>query len=125
MKTITIDVTQEDIDKGVCKDTAKCAIARAFGRMLDGESIQVGSYSIALYNHSVALNLPEEASEFVKSFDKYKGTFVKPFSFQLDMSDELYARLFGDLNKDKLVDDAACIPPTPVRDKISESVPQI
>lgn len=134
MKTITIDVTQEDIDKGVCGDVLSCAIARAFSRITDGLLCFVKNYSVSLPFPSDVIRteipLPLKAVDFIDTFDgrkiHIKNRFntksrVKPFSFQLDMSDELYAQLFVPTTvmptTNKLDETSPYVLPTPVGDK--------
>lgn len=78
----TINVTQEDIDKGVCGEALLCALARAMSRYFK-RLVYVRSqtyYVVGLYHK----RLPQVAIKFVCRFDNEPKS-VKPFSFQIEV----------------------------------------
>ena len=77
-KTITVNVTQEDIDEGQERECESCPIALAVRRLLNcGVTVHE---AICLFGakHGVCA-LADEPFAFVKAFDA--GLPVKPFSF--------------------------------------------
>jgi hypothetical protein len=94
-KTYTIEVTQEDIDNGVAWECGKCPVALAAKRVLPFKphvrslaiyrkrrqqpSWRYGWYYIKVF----AVDLPQEARDFISDFDH--GVFVTPFSFQVEV----------------------------------------
>lgn len=87
----TIQVTQDDIDKGVKNNTKFCPIARAMVRTLglDGvDDIFVG-YTVAEVQYAtdgpleyLECPLPTEAKDFIEQFDT--DHTVEPFEFEVD-----------------------------------------
>ena len=87
MKTVTIEVTQEDIDQGVPSHAHKCAVARAMSRSVDG------AYSLCSFwgIHNPAGRGPcvhtakhdEAVTKFIQDFDN--GKPVKPFTFTIEV----------------------------------------
>jgi hypothetical protein len=88
MATITVDVTQEDIDGGERGDCKKCPIARALART-KGQSPEVSDFEVSQfriqYQREGRMLLPEEAQIFVRRFDNKRP--VSPFSFTLEVPD--------------------------------------
>lgn len=82
MPRITLEVTQEDIDKGRQEDGEACAIACTLKRFgykhvnVDGETIWLGGVK--------DYELPKKAQKFIDKFDEDKSS-VKPFSFKMTM----------------------------------------
>lgn len=78
---IEINVTQEDINKGIKSDCSKCPIALAANRVIPNGALAVGGASITYWNEKEAISilLPEIALKFIRDFDS--GRKVKPFSF--------------------------------------------
>lgn len=93
MKT-TINVTREHIkegERGVCNH---CPVALAI------ESVCAPRTSVSVSNRAVVLigaaatirkTLPYEVQDFIKDFDTFEK--VRPFSFDLDIPDELLAEV--------------------------------
>ena len=83
MEKLKVEVTQDDIDRGVRHEPSECAIARAVGRaaMSDGR-INVGVSWVYCDAYLSWANLPKTARTFVERFDS--GDDVKPFSFELE-----------------------------------------
>ena len=87
MATIHVEVTQEDIERGIPEDGACCPIAHAFRRAwgrkiefaVDYASIEI----YALCNHSA--ELPKEAKEFIDAFDNARD--VHPIAFDVTVPD--------------------------------------
>lgn len=85
-----VEVTQEDISKGVPAQPFSCPIARAFMRG-HGKRVSVGPEGIEIYQCAEGplgefktFNLPSVAQEFVSRFDSRKP--VEPFWFYLDVT---------------------------------------
>lgn len=74
---ITVEVTQEDIDKGTCVDPWTCAIALALNRAAGTSSCSVGLSDATV--EGVDWVLPAEVGEFITAFDQREP--VKPFTF--------------------------------------------
>lgn len=78
-----IQVTKEDIEKGARYMCRACPIALA--------TLRTGVFSAVVYQDSISISfsgegfkyfsLPENAIDFIKSFDSHQP--VKPFSFEL------------------------------------------
>lgn len=101
MKTVTIEVTQEDIDNGQKCSTSLCPIALASARCFANAGVMdtrlsdapmVSVKSICMWHKGenwtktfMAIKLPQEASTFITDFDK--GKEVVPFSFTLTFED--------------------------------------
>ena len=96
-KTLVLEVTQEDIDKGIAEDCEKCPIALALIRALkaknvkfgpvsvDGEHIEV--YESPLGNYE-SYRVNEKIGKFVEDFDT--GKPVLPFSVELEWLEPYY-----------------------------------
>lgn len=96
MKTITLNVTQADIDKARIEikneamPSVACPIAQALQREFpDAAEIAVGMDSGTIdMRHSPEVyefNLPREAKRFIRTFDH--KAHVKPITFELDLVD--------------------------------------
>lgn len=90
---ITIDVTQECIDKGIQEDVAYCPIALAIrGIMPPGTEICVlhEDVSIEKFREDEYIflkgNFPLEITNFISAFDS--GYQVEPFSFELELTED-------------------------------------
>lgn len=81
MKTITIEVTQEDIDKGKQGSCGRCPIALAAYRVMEGSFLVLPYAIFRLEGKSISL--PDSAIEFIGLFDS--GMPVKPFSFTIEI----------------------------------------
>lgn len=87
---ITIDVTQECIDKGIQEDVAYCPIALAIRKVKPNTEISVLSedVTIDIFDPEYFFlkgNLPPQASNFIYAFDG--GYLVEPFSFELELTE--------------------------------------
>lgn len=85
-----VDVTQEDIDKGIKHDAACCPIALAFRRLYP--FCMAGVYNLFFCDQDgiaiMKAPLEPEAVEFIKDFDC--GKPIQPFSFTFNLNyDEL------------------------------------
>lgn len=77
---IRIEVTREDIDKGVPGDPCRCPIALAAGRRFGGNpSVTYREIWKSLEGHERLGKLPPEAVEFATNFDEHLP--VEPMSF--------------------------------------------
>jgi len=86
MKTLTIEVTQEDIDKGCRASPWSCPVALALERA-NGKQYSVGtkSFNERFKYYEDSLNLPEHVQDFILRFDTSKP--VQPFSFQINIEE--------------------------------------
>jgi hypothetical protein len=83
MSIITIEVTQEDIDKGIRSRSDDCAVARALKRQLRTYDVSVSALGVMI--HGESYKAPVGLATFVRDFDKDKS-LVFPTEFLLDMS---------------------------------------
>lgn len=85
---ITVNVTQEDIDKGKRGSCADCPIALAAIRALGTDEVRVTSDAIYWMGLSVLRHapIPEAGWMFIGGFDG--GEKVHPFSFEIQPKDE-------------------------------------
>lgn len=89
MTLLDVEVTAEDIAKGVKEDCGACPVALALRRaglgraMVDGTSI---SWSFGVSGGG-DVECPCHVAEFIESFDE--GDDVEPFSFQLTLEGEV------------------------------------
>jgi len=81
MKTL-IEVTAEDIAKGIPKVCAACPVALAIKRVT-GRGASVMQLYIGFHDGSGWIDSPREVLPFVRAFDNEQP--VKPFSFELDV----------------------------------------
>lgn len=86
----TIEVTQEDINKGQQSSCAKCPIALALARAFPGRETLAGVFYLFIYNLKgetiFQAITPQEVVHFMNSFDV--GKEVVPFSFTVDFAIE-------------------------------------
>lgn len=90
MTTITVSVTQEDIDNGSRCSSSGCAFALALLRVLpEGTVLAVGVRQAVI--NTRPLDLPETVKEFTFKFDMAPdtGEVVEPTEFELDLGDIL------------------------------------
>lgn len=89
MPKITVEVTQQDISKGIERSSCGCPIALALLRSAPGYSFDVGSiavyigYSGRRISYSRGAVLPKKAKDFILKFDS--NIRVEPFKFELDI----------------------------------------
>jgi hypothetical protein len=83
VKTITVNVTQEDIEKGVQKDCGDCPLALALRREL-ATFVAVGNAARGweAWENGNIYELSQAAISFVKQFDA--GLPVEPSTFRLE-----------------------------------------
>lgn len=96
MRTVTIEVTQDDIDNGVQDDRCECPVAMAMTRMFRGKKVTVWWEHVTI-GISPSFDLPEEVSEFIIAFDKVTDRneldpdelklVSSPFSFNIEVDD--------------------------------------
>ena len=84
MRTVRVDVTQEDIDKGLRGNAFSCPIARAIDRLAVCDCVEVGDDEIYLDAQGVPMS--HEALCFVSDFDS--GNMVEPFHFDLALPEQ-------------------------------------
>lgn len=112
MAEITIEVTQDDIDKGCTGSAMRCPVYLAMRRAFplpQFPELSVWSYGVSflgkhvrdsyvpndswLYDGVVAHS--PEVKAWIELFDTEKPRKVKPFSFALDVPDDLLAQVTG------------------------------
>ena len=80
-----INVTQEDIDRGIPQCALSCPVARAVRAAFPTALYATATHMfISILNDTNTFqhwNTPESVSEFVKTFDNLQD--VQPFSFEL------------------------------------------
>lgn len=86
MKTITVEVTQADIDAGLRGNCAKCPVALALNRATGEEWLVYEEYAIRNCDH-LDVPLPGECQSFVERFDEPEEDDVPiaPFSFTIEV----------------------------------------
>lgn len=81
-KTITVNVTQEDIETGIANDCLHCPIALAISRELPSSFPKVRNSNAGLLGRfSGWADLPVQAQTFIELFDA--GQSVAPITFDL------------------------------------------
>jgi len=103
---LKINVTQEDIDKGIQSDSMKCPLAIAIQKELDKNNIKrIVSVNISFFmlitpdiNKSDVFSNTKEMKKFVSSYDSIiqkeyfhyanKHAIIHPFNFQIEIPDE-------------------------------------
>ncbi len=75
---MTINVTQDDIDKGLRRSWKECPVARAITR-ITGEVTIVGIGCIS--TNEGLFSAPQVVKDFVRKFDLLEE--VQPFTFEL------------------------------------------
>ena len=91
----TVNVTQEDIDKGVQNDCFSCPIGLALHKLFPKNIYRIYNHYINFffpgqYNNpkflstSKSFDLPLEAKIFITNFDSNTND-VKPFSFEIEI----------------------------------------
>lgn len=99
MRTITINVTQEDIDNGEVGNPKSCPVALAVKKVVKADLILVDSIYLTLLWDSKRFLffrkagaektrvLPEKAKRFIRNFDAFGNSdkYVKPFSFEIEI----------------------------------------
>lgn len=86
--TYTIEVTQEDIEKGFQRQPFECAVALACYRAI-GDQVEVAPTFITCGQlpNGWHVSTTPEVKKFIEDFDIHKG-FVQPFSFSIDIPEE-------------------------------------
>jgi hypothetical protein len=91
MALLHIDVTTEDIERGIRGDSRSCPVTLALRRALslgtwDDELVAVGDEEILIGTQY--LPTPDTVAEFIGYFDRNAMTHVHPFGFVLDFPDD-------------------------------------
>lgn len=88
MITLTVDVTEDDIAKGVRCDGSRCPLQRAISRAYElppGHSLYVRDESVLINGDNlgfITLPLPEKAIGFAKGFDS--GLCMSALQFKME-----------------------------------------
>ena len=85
-KTITVDVTEEDIKNGVRQNGFMCPIACALKRHKQDEYDPIWAGALHLRIGKFKGETPDDAFYFIDNFDK--GLPVTPFSFTLEVEED-------------------------------------
>ena len=82
---MTICVTQDDIDRGLQGSARYCPIARALKRQTHGKDVSCGTTSTVYHSHGVkyVAKLDDEASIFIREFDRWVDPTVEPCTIEL------------------------------------------
>jgi hypothetical protein len=83
MPTLTVQVTQEDIDKGDRLNNWRCPLCRALWRATREKWVVEQTTCFPLSNRNAFIPLPAEAIKFISTFDQ--TGCGEPFEFQLEM----------------------------------------
>jgi hypothetical protein len=83
-RTVTVEVTAEDIEQGMPGVTDACALALAI-RRVTGEPFLVGAHGFGISEDEDDddIALPVHVVEFRREYDR--GNEVTPFSFTLEL----------------------------------------
>lgn len=80
--TITVEVTQDDIDHGRRMECKHCPVAIAVCRIPGCENYQVGTRYVRR-SCGIGILMPPEAISFIRDFDCQQP--VKPLTFELEI----------------------------------------
>jgi hypothetical protein len=80
MRTVTVNVTQEDIDRRRPRSQCGCPLATAISRAV-GEPMAVFNTDVGPQAGGYYVNLPPDAFDFRRAFDA--GRAVRPIAFPL------------------------------------------
>ena len=85
-----MQVTEEDIIKGVPNHKCRCPIALAIKRAgFENNEVYVGKKYLMIEHYRQ--ELPKEAQDFVKTFDGHMGgQLVEPFEFKIFCDSKIY-----------------------------------
>jgi len=91
MSTITIQVTQEDIDEGMRSRSDDCAIVKALKRQLHTYDVSVSALSVII--HGQTYKSSQGIADFVHNFDRDKR-LVFPQELLLDTTETVTYPVF-------------------------------
>lgn len=80
---IKIEVTQEDIDKGIQASCHLCPVAIAAQRTIHDSQIQISSSCLYKIQSFYSCKLPTVVRQFICDFDC--GNSVQPFTFEIEI----------------------------------------
>jgi len=90
MRTVVVEVTAEDIEKGEKEECERCPIACALLRsagtaraFVDGSEMAAGDWEGMFPEIAQRVPMPPDAAEFVADFDE--GRIVEPFTFTVEL----------------------------------------
>jgi hypothetical protein len=90
MTAVTITVTQDDIDKGDPQTASSCPISLAMVRAGLSKPWVFETYAtIGTGPRRTDVCLPSAACHFISNFDFHGECCVAPFTFDLDVPDDL------------------------------------
>ena len=82
MRTITVEVTQDDIDQGRRRSSCECPVALAVKRATGAEWVIVGCSSVDIGDNKQPFRLPDDARQFISNYDL--GFRPEPITFTLE-----------------------------------------
>jgi hypothetical protein len=90
VREITVDVTAEDIASGKRGSRWECPFVLAVKRVLETEGVESGNYFMFIGDPisdapRLVVDLPDEVSEFIMSFDRKGFMGVSPRSFVVNL----------------------------------------
>lgn len=86
--TVEVNVTQEDINKGVRQNGSSCAIARRLTK-LGFEDVNVGgSDDMHIGEEELVVSEPVTVDRFIERFDENRKS-VKPFKFHIKVPESV------------------------------------
>ena len=81
-ETVTINVTEEDIQAGIVFDPCNCPVARALRRAFRRKIVSAGEGLLTIGKRGkISWYTPSAVRAFISDFDA--GSTVKPFKFEL------------------------------------------
>lgn len=84
MKTITVHVTQADIDAGKPWNPCECPVALAVKRATRRQRVEVREMGrVIRFFRDKTVRAPKCVADFVENFDGAERFAVKPFSFTI------------------------------------------
>lgn len=81
MKTITVHVTQADINKGLRMSATRCPVALAIARAVQDCDVWVGPSDVRIDGKTRGLS--RRVTAWISRFDNHGRRTVKPFTFRL------------------------------------------
>jgi hypothetical protein len=104
MKTLNIQITQDDIDIGQQSCPLTCAIAKAFKRLFDGLHVEL--YDEILYIHDKEARYIIHNTPVVKgliiSFDICRSS-ISPQTLTFEIPDDIYEKFFFSIEETKSI----------------------
>ncbi len=84
VKGVWVEVSQDDIDRGIPNHKTLCPVARALRRVLSG-NVEVDGWCCVWMGKDISIDLPYNALWFIDRFDGEVDK-VRPFKFFLPLN---------------------------------------